>query len=296
MPEHHQFILIESGVLEARTLGGEFTAGPRHVVCFPPAERNQYGVTAGSVIYQVAIALAPPPRQRWPLRLDPIGLLPQRLAVGEHFGEMRAVIETIMLELDQEGDLHRLRAVAAVHQLLALIVQAASGSPQDGARLGPWEHARLRLELELARQIRVAELAHEYGFSVDYFIRQFKLRFGLSPMEYRNRVRLREAVRLLRGTDLAVKEIAYRLGWHDAGVLADHCCQLLGRTPTEIRSGLSAADLALPGEKLHLVNLHVVPPGAGPDWFKQWMMPNRPWDVFTKATAMKLSPKRPCKS
>ncbi|MBI5395703.1 MAG: helix-turn-helix transcriptional regulator [Verrucomicrobia bacterium] len=289
----HGFKLMESGVLEVRTVDGAFSAGPGDLVYLRPAPRSQVGVTAGTVFYQTAVALAPPPRGRRSLWLDPVGPLPGRIAMGEHFEEMRAVFESLILELDKEGDLHKLRTVAAVHQMLALIVQVASGAGRESTRLDPWQRARLRLEQDMSQEIRVDALARELGFSADYFIRQFKARFGLSPMEYRTRVRLREAVRLLRGTDLAVKQIAHRLGWRDAGLLAGHCRHVLGRSPTDIRSGQSAADLALPGEKLYPVNLHVVPPGAGPDWFKQWMMPDRPWDVFTKATALKLSAKRP---
>ena len=131
MPTHHHFILIESGVLEARTVDGEFTAELGDLVCFRPAPRNQYGVTAGTVTYQASVVLALPPRNRWPLWLDPIGPLPGRLAMGDHFEEMRAVFESLILELDKEGDLHKLRTVAAVHQMLALIAQVASGASAE---------------------------------------------------------------------------------------------------------------------------------------------------------------------
>jgi AraC-like DNA-binding protein len=292
----YHLILVESGLLQACTVDGEFTARPGDFVCFRPAPRNSYGVAPGTVIYQAHLSFAPPPRDHWPLWLDPIGPLPGRLALGDHFAEMRTVFESLCLELDKQGDLHSLRAVAAVHQILALLVQAASGANPERTRLDAWQRARLRLEQELAREIRVGLLARELGFSTDHFIRHFKSRFGLSPMEYRTRARLREAVRLLRGTDLAVKQIAFQLGWQDADVLAAHCRQLLGRSPTDIRSGQSAADLTLPGEKLYPVNLHVVPPGSGPDWFEQWMLPDRPWDIFTKASALKLSGQRAAQS
>ena len=295
LPMYH-FILVESGVMKACTVDGEFTAQRGDFVCFRPAPRNNYGVEAGTVIYQAHLTFAAPPRDRWPLRLDPIGPLPGRLAMGDHFEEMRTVFESLCLELDKQGDVHKLRAVAAVYQILALIVQAAAGVAAERTRLDPWQRARLRLEQDLAREIRIGALARELGFSADYFIRHFKLRFGLSPMEYRIRARLREAVRLLRETDLAVKQIAFRIGWRDAGLLASHCQHLLGRTPTDIRAGKSAADLTLPGEKLYPVNLHVVPPGAGPAWFEKWMLPDRPWDIFTKASAMKLSGQQPAKS
>lgn len=288
LPMHH-FVLIESGSMEASTADGDFTAGPGEFICFRPAPRNKYGVEAGTVTYQAHLTLAPPPKDRWPLRLEPLGPLPNRLAMGDHFEEMRTIFESLCLELDKQGEAHKLRAVAAVHQMLALIAQVAGGSESERTRLDAWQRARLRLGEEFAKEIRVATLARDLGFSADYFIRHFKQRFGLSPMEYRIRARLREAVRLLRSTDLAVKQVAFRVGWRDADLLSSHCRQLLGCTPTEIRSGKTTADLALPGEKLYPVNLHVVPPGAGPDWFEKWMLPDRPWDVYTKASAVKLA-------
>lgn len=291
----YHFILVESGRIEARTVDGEFTASRGDFVCFRPAPRNIYRAEAGTIIYQAHLTLAAPPRDHWPVRLDPIGPLPGRLTMGDHFEEMRTVFEALCLELDKQGDVHQLRAVAAVYQILALIVQAATGVAAEHTRLDPWQRARLRLEQELSREIRIGVLARELGFSTDHFIRHFKLRFDLSPMEYRIRARLREAVRLLRDTDLAVKQIAFRIGWRKAGLLASHCQHLLGRTPTDIRFGKSAADLTLPGEKLYPVNLHVVPPDAGPDWFEQWMLPDRPWDIFTKASAMKLAGKQSAK-
>ena len=291
LPMYH-LILVESGLLKARPVDGEFEARAGDFICFRPAPTNFYEVESGTVIYQVHLTFAPPPRAGWPLWLDPMGPLPGRLPLGDRFEEMRTVFESLCLELDKPGDGHKLRALGAVHQMLALIVQAASSASPESPKLDAWQRARLRLEQDLSKEIRVGALAQKLGFSTDYFIRHFKARFGVSPMEYRTRARIREAVRLLRDTDLAVKQIAFRLGWNDADLLASHCRQLLGRTPTEIRTGKSAVDLALPGEQLYPVNLHVAPPGAGPDWFEQWMLPDQPWDIYTKATAQKLSGKK----
>gem|GEM_PF-1016053 len=290
LPMYH-FILVESGVLEACPVDGGFTARAGDFVCFRPAPRNIYGVEPGTIIYQVHLTFAPPPRDLWPLWLDPIGRLPSRLPLGEHFEEMRTVFESLCLELDKQGDAHKLRAMGAIHKILALIVQVAAGGNTERTRLDEWQRARLGLEQELSREIKIGTLAQQLGFSTDYFIRHFKSRFGLSPMEYRTRARVCEAVRLLRDTDLAVKQIAFRLGWNNADLMTSHCRQLLGCTPTDIRAGKSAAELTLPGKKLYPVNLHVVPPDAGPKWFEKWMLPDRPWDIYTKATAIRLSGK-----
>jgi AraC-like DNA-binding protein len=290
LPSHH-FLLMQSGSVQARTVDGEFTAGPRELVYFRPAPINEYSVAAGTVFYQTHLTLAPPWRDRWPLRLEHGRLLPARLALGNRFEEMRVLFETLCLELGQSGAAHELRAVAAVFKMLALIVEIASASPSASPRLDALQRARQRLEGDLALDCPIGPLARESGWSTDYFIRQFKARFGVSPKACRTRVRVREAIRLLRETSLSVKQIAAQLGWRDDGALTVHLRHLSGRNPGDIRSGKPVRNLNLPGGPLYPVNLHIVPPDAGPDWFDRWMLPGRR-DAITQATAMKLSAKR----
>ena len=294
LPCYH-LILIQSGSLQARTVDGEFTAGPRELVCFRPAPVNEYSAAAGTVFYQTQVILAPPRRDRWPLRLERGRLLPARLALGDRFEEMRVLFETLCLELGQSGAAHELRAVAAVFKMLALIVEIASASPSASPRLDALQRARQQLEGDLARDCPIAALARESGWSTDYFIRKFKARFGVSPKACRTRARVREAIRLLRETSLSVKQIAAQLGWRDDGALTVHLRHLSGRSPGDIRSGKPVRNLNLPGGPLYPVNLHIVPPDAGPDWFDRWMLPSHR-DAITQATVTKLSAHRTAKS
>jgi AraC-like DNA-binding protein len=179
--------------------------------------------------------------------------------------------------------------------MLALIVEIASASPSASPRLDALQRARQQLEGDLARDCPIAALARESGWSTDYFIRKFKARFGVSPKAYRTRARVREAIRLLRETSLSVKQIAAQLGWRDDGALAVHLRHLSGRSPGDIRSGKPVRNLSLPGGPLYPVNLHIVPPGAGPDWFDRWMLPGHR-DAITQATVTKLSAHRAAKS
>jgi len=288
----HHFILVQSGTLEARTIDGELSAGPHDLVYFRPASRNQYGVTAGTTYFQASLAFAPPPRGLWSLRIEPIGKLPRLLSLGEHFEEMRVLFETLCLELGEWGDFNELRVTGTIYQFLALIVQIASGGDtKHNRRFDKWQRIRLRLEENLSANIKIRGLAREVGLCTDHFIRQFKARFVLSPMAYRTRARIREAVRLLRETNLEIKQIAAKLGWCDTNVLASHMQQILGYSASAIRSGKPVDDLKLPGGKLYPVNLHVVPPKAGPDYFDRWMLPSRR-DVITQATITKMSSSR----
>lgn len=64
--------------------------------------------------------------------------------------------------------------------------------------------------------VSVDQLAREVGISTAQLRRHFHRRFGASPREYLNRVRLEDARQLLETTDLSAGDIAGRIGFHSA--------------------------------------------------------------------------------
>jgi AraC-like DNA-binding protein len=68
---------------------------------------------------------------------------------------------------------------------------------------------RLRAEPDIS----IDRLAHETGISPAQLRRQFGKWFGTSPREYLNRQRLEDARQLLENSDLAVHDIAARIGF-----------------------------------------------------------------------------------
>jgi len=82
---------------------------------------------------------------------------------------------------------------------------------------------RRRLASEAARFIEenhaaplsLPEIAQHFFMSPYHFARIFKDRTGMSPIAYLARIRMDNAKQLLLSTDLAVKEIAARVGYQD---------------------------------------------------------------------------------
>jgi len=64
--------------------------------------------------------------------------------------------------------------------------------------------------------VEVEEVARRLGVSYQSLYRQFKQTTGISPKDFANQVRRARAEELLAGTNLRVKEIAARLGYHSA--------------------------------------------------------------------------------
>lgn len=81
-----------------------------------------------------------------------------------------------------------------------------------GQNFPDWLSAALT-RLRAEPDISIDRLAHETGISPAQFRRQFSKWFGTSPREYINRQRLEDARQLLENSDLAMHEIAARIGF-----------------------------------------------------------------------------------
>jgi AraC-like DNA-binding protein len=75
--------------------------------------------------------------------------------------------------------------------------------------------AALSIEAHAHAPLRLEALAAEAGLSPFHFLRLFSRVLGVTPHQYLVRTRLAHAVRLLSDRDLAITEIAYRVGFGD---------------------------------------------------------------------------------
>ena len=270
---HHEYripsfhlMLIESGRIVNQTPAQRIEAGAGDLICLPPTARNQYSSLGPTVYYQTHVAFAPPPRHRLGPWLDGIGPLPLHLPLRDGFAAMRRVFETLCLELGQAGPAHQLRVRAAIHEMLALIIDASRRRGSISRHLDDWQRARLRLNSEWGAHLQIEDLASTMGISPDHFIRQFKQRFGVSPKVYQTHARLREAVRLLRSTEKSAKAIAYELGFTDPKSFFRLFKKHLGVVPSDLRLVGNTKQPIKPAraKSLFPINQHVFPPHVGP--------------------------------
>jgi AraC family transcriptional regulator len=87
---------------------------------------------------------------------------------------------------------------------------------------------------DLSAPLDLDAMAYVAGLSKFYFCRVFKAITGTSPGRKLSSLRLYEACRLLRTTDLPIQVIAPRVGY-DAAKFATAFRQRFGCTPTEYR-------------------------------------------------------------
>jgi AraC family transcriptional regulator len=86
------------------------------------------------------------------------------------------------------------------------------------------------------QELPLDRVADTFGVSRRHATRIFRERTGFSIAEYHENVRMDAAVKLLTETDLAVSEIAMRVGYDSGSALARAVRRLLGCSPSAIRN------------------------------------------------------------
>jgi PAS domain S-box-containing protein len=94
---------------------------------------------------------------------------------------------------------------------------------------------------DYARPLTMAELAAKLGLSVSQFGRQFKKRFGTTPLRYLIEVRITAACELLTTGDLSIERIALATGFYDQSHFTNQFRRLKAMTPSRYREDFGSA-------------------------------------------------------
>jgi AraC family transcriptional regulator len=93
------------------------------------------------------------------------------------------------------------------------------------------------VEANFARDISLIEIANAAGLSPTHLTSVFQRETGHTPYAYVIERRLREAVRLLRDTDLPIAQVAYATGFADQQHMTRVFRARLSTTPRAVRRG-----------------------------------------------------------
>ena len=102
---------------------------------------------------------------------------------------------------------------------------------------GQQERIRQIIRRDYMNELSVSDIADELGYSEAYFCKLFKQYFGQSFISFLTDYRIREAKRLLTGTNISVKEAGQAVGYADANYFAKVFKRVTGQSPTDCRLG-----------------------------------------------------------
>lgn len=101
---------------------------------------------------------------------------------------------------------------------------------------GRWQYVLDYIHKNLSDKIQINELSSKSYLNRSTFFRLFKEQFGITPVEYINRERLRLAKHLLADTDYNVTEISWQTGFTDVNYFVRLFKKTEGITPGSYRS------------------------------------------------------------
>lgn len=235
-PTDFLVVWVLDGTMDLLIAGLEHQAGPGDLVLLEPGISHSYH---------------PGPSNAWEwlwLHFDGAGAAELWARLNGGAGPVRPLgvdgpIRTRFLELvasaatsTDTGSSIRLDTCAC--SLLGLIVERLETGNEPGAGSSPADIASLTLWIlnHLDRPLALADLARESGWSAAHLTRIMRREVGLAPMQYVTRLRMRQAERLLRDTELAVAEVAAIVGFPDPLHFSRRFSQLSGRPPSQARA------------------------------------------------------------
>lgn len=118
--------------------------------------------------------------------------------------------------------------VEVMRLLVAELVVVAPGE-SDVA-----ERAHRAIALRFAEPVSIGLLAEDAGVTPQYLSRLFRQRYGQSPMQFRQHLRVSAAARLLQSSGLSCKEVASRLGFADVQSFTKAFARYRGQTPGKL--------------------------------------------------------------
>jgi AraC-like DNA-binding protein len=156
----------------------------------------------------------------------PVLVLSNRLLTLEDVRRLERHAQVTLQSKDILGDDE---IAAALHQ--SLFGKALPA--QTGALV---KRALAYFHQHYAQPLSRAEIARAIGVSGSYLTKIFRKELGISPWEYLNRYRIKQAKELLRQTDKSVTAIAFEVGFNDPAYFNRVFHKIVGKSPGRYRA------------------------------------------------------------
>ena len=142
--------------------------------------------------------------------------------------EVKSCIERIAVQHGTGGN--SFETTSSMFLFFSLI---QSNDSRKFSGLSTFDRAADYIHKNYSYPLTIPEVAGFAGVTRSQLFRIFKQTLGVSPQEYLIRIRLQNAVRLMRTTDLSVTEILYSCGFNDPSHFSRQFKLRYGVTPSE---------------------------------------------------------------
>ncbi|WP_201000746.1 helix-turn-helix transcriptional regulator [Paenibacillus glycanilyticus] len=129
-------------------------------------------------------------------------------------------------------------ASSYVYQFISELCRFAL-APQEDTREWPLKvkEAVAYIDAHYENMISLEQLADQLSLSKYHLLRLFTRTVGMSPNDYLNQTRIKEAIRLLKESDWSVERIAEQVGYSGGSYFIKWFRKITGETPGHFRQG-----------------------------------------------------------
>ncbi|MEI8093769.1 MAG: AraC family transcriptional regulator [Spirochaetales bacterium] len=202
---------------------GELSAGLFDLVLYPPGVVHEEQLVEG---FRNEVFCF------W-LDLGPTATFHQGITVPDRTGEIRVLVEALFQEAIARRPLAAEMVALYVGGILTLARRWLEEPPKDDqglvARCLSYIHEHYTEDFE------VETMARAVAVSPSYLFRSFKKKLGMTPMHYRNEVRIEKSKLLLCQSNRRLDLIAQELGITDVKYFSSLFKQVTGQTPGAFR-------------------------------------------------------------
>lgn len=148
-------------------------------------------------------------------------------------------IAGIMAELELCGTVQSLPALfrrkELIYKLLGTVYEISSMPSIKSPKYQRIFAGVLLLEQSYLENLPVSKYAEASNISVSLFRSLFGKQYGMSPIQYRNRMRINRAAAILSEGSCTVSEAAYACGFENIGYFCKYYKKVTGETPLETK-------------------------------------------------------------
>lgn len=163
-------------------------------------------------------------------------ILPESCYVLSKLKEAGTIFQQLYSEFVQQEIGYSTRINQLIDELFILIARQLTRQ-QHSRRDFPQTFLKLEQTLreDLSHQWTVEEMAALVGLGLTAFSEKVKSFTGFSPLNYLINIRISEAIKLLKRTDVHITDIALDVGFYSSQHFATTFKKLTGYTPSEFR-------------------------------------------------------------
>jgi len=229
--------MLLDGERVATSPGSLLVVSPGQPHCFllPPGERSVYSEVTFEVLDAVGKSLRRPLEEvlsGWTGRDCPAWV-----SGGVAEPALQKTLADAIGRVVAGGLVPSPRREFVVNRGLLVLLEAVSeaGRPLREATGDPIEEAAQRIERQMHSSLSVRRLAEDLGMSPNHLIRRFGQRYGVTPLAYRQQLRIDAARRLLEHTHHPIKVVAEWTGFRDVHYFTRMFTNRVGMPPGAYR-------------------------------------------------------------